>query len=139
MIRPWQPSDPGRWAELNLADPAPDGSLPKGATVADVLAWALVIPGAADPIEGIVDAVTLELKALADLLADRRAAAVLHLLGKRLDAAMLLLKWIDNREQMPREPGEEEDEGGEGGATDAAPPFDPEATQDAPPSDRGTK
>ncbi len=136
MIRPWQPSDPGRWAELNLADPDPSGALPKGATIADVLAWALVIPGATDPIEGIVDSVTIELKALADLLPDRRTAAVLLLLGKRLDAAMLLLKWIDNRERMPREPGEEEDEGG---ATDAAPPFDPEATQDAPPSDRGIK
>lgn len=52
---------------------------------------------------------TLELKALADLLPDRRAAAVLHLLGKRLDAAVQLLRWIDNRERMPLEPGEDED------------------------------
>lgn len=132
MIRPWQPSDPGRWAELNLAEPDPGGALPNGALVGDVLAWALVIPGAPDPIEGIVDAVSLELRALAELMADRRAAAVLHLLGKRLDAAMLLLKWIDNREKMPTDIPDEDD------APTDAPPFDPEATVDAPSSDRGT-
>jgi hypothetical protein len=134
----WEPSDPARWAVLNLADPDPTGAIPKGATVADVLAWALVCHGAADPIEGIVDAVRLELAALADLLPDRRAADVLRVLGKRLDAAMLLLKWVDNREKMPIVPGENEEEP-PGEPTDPPPPaFDAEITVDAPPSDRGT-
>jgi hypothetical protein len=138
----WEPSDPARWAVLNLADPDPTGAIPKDATVADVLAWALVLPGSDDVVNGIVDAVRLELSALADVLPDRRAADVLRVLGKRLNAAMLLLKWTDNRAKMPLEPGENEEHGEEiapGAATDPPPPaFDPEITVDAPPSDRRT-
>jgi hypothetical protein len=134
----WEPSDPARWAVLNLADPNPTGAIPKGATVADVLAWALVLPGSDDVVNGIVDAVRLELSALADLLPDRHAADVLRVLGKRLDAAMLLLKWTDNRAKMPIEP-EENEEKPPGEPTDPTPPaFDAEVTVDAPPSDRGT-
>lgn len=62
----WTPSDPTRWAHLNLADPDPAGALPKDALVADALAWALVPPGAADPVEGIVDGVRAELAGLAE-------------------------------------------------------------------------
>jgi hypothetical protein len=134
----WEPSDPARWAVLNLADPDPTGAIPKDATVADVLARALVLPGSDDVVNGIVDAVRLELSALADLLPDKRAADVLRVLGKRLDAAMLLLKWVDNRAKMPIEPGENEEEP-PGEPTDPEPPpCDPEVTVDVPPSDRGT-
>ena len=63
----WEPSDPSRWAHLNLADPDPAGALPKDALVADALAWALVPAGATDPVEGIVDGVRAELAALAEV------------------------------------------------------------------------
>jgi hypothetical protein len=99
----WEPSDPARWAHLNLADQDPSGCLPQGALVADVLVWALALPGAVDPVEGIVDGVRVELAALADVLSERRVATVLLMLGRRLDAAMLLLRWTDNRAQMPTE------------------------------------
>lgn len=96
----WKPSDPSRWAHLNLVDPDPAGALPKDALVADALAWALVPPGATDPVEGIVDGVRVELVVLADLLGAQHGAGVLLLLARRLEAAMLLLRWTDGREKM---------------------------------------
>ena len=48
---PWEPSDPTRWAHLNLCDPPEGGILPRDAFVPDALAWALVLPEADDPIE----------------------------------------------------------------------------------------
>src|SRR5262245_56418808 len=96
----WEPSDPARWAHLNLADPDPAGALPKDALVADALAWALVPTGATDPVEGIVDGVRAELAALADVLGKQQVAGVLLLLARRLEAAMLLLRWTDGREKM---------------------------------------
>jgi len=135
----WEPSDPTRWAELNLEDPDPSGKLPKGARVPDVLAWALVCPGAVDPVEGIVDGVRVELSALADVLTERRVADVLLMLGRRLEAAMQLLRWIDNRERMPMEDDEEPPPSAPTSeepppATLAEPAEDVEETSDVPPS-----
>src|SRR3954467_7901716 len=84
----WEPSDPTRWAHLNLADPDPAGALPSDALVADALAWALVPPGATDPVEGIVDGVRAELAALAGVLGEQHVADTLLLLARRLKAAM---------------------------------------------------
>ena len=119
----WKPSSPERGSVLGLADPDPSGSLPKGATVADVLAWALALPGCDDIITGIVEAVSVELAALATATTDRQSAQVMILLGRRLDAASLLLRWADNRAPMPKEydpDAETQTEGpGEGGEPDA--------------------
>jgi hypothetical protein len=52
---------PERDGVLGLLDFDRTGTLPKGATVIDVLAWALSLPGAEDVITGMVDAVSLEL------------------------------------------------------------------------------
>jgi hypothetical protein len=38
---PWEPSNPTRWAHLNLSDPPETGILPPDALVPDALAWAL--------------------------------------------------------------------------------------------------
>ena len=100
---PWKPSNPGRWAHMALEDPDPSGALPPRAMVADVLAWALVPPGAVDPIEGIVDGVRVELAAFADALGARPVSEGLRMLCRRLEAALKLLRWIDNRERMPFE------------------------------------
>jgi hypothetical protein len=59
-----------------------------------------VPPGATDPVEGIVDGVRAELAALADVLCKQQVAGVLLLLARRLEAAMLLLRWTDEREEM---------------------------------------
>jgi len=91
---------PDRGGPLGLLDPDPTGALPKGATVIDVLAWALMTPGSDDVVSGMVDAVSRELTALATAQ-DQPTADVLTMLGRRLDAAMLLLKWADNRAKMP--------------------------------------
>jgi hypothetical protein len=77
--------------------------MPKGARVPDALAWALVCPGAADPVEGIVDGVRVELSALADALGACPVADAVRILIRRLEAAMQLLRWTDNRERMPME------------------------------------
>lgn len=132
MNRPWGPSDPGRWSMLGMADPDPSGVLPKDARTAEALAWALCVPGAADPVEGILDAVRIELDAIASVLPSRPVADALNLLSRRIDVAALLLRRADNRERNPMDL-----EGADDAPTDA-PPFDPETTQDAPPSDRGT-
>src|SRR5689334_19380679 len=120
----WEPSDPARWAHLNLADPDPAGALPKDALVADALAWALVPPGATDPVEGIVDGVRAELAALAEVLGKQQVAGVLFLLARRLDAAMLLLRWTDGREKMLLEAPEPVDE-----PLSAAPPEPAERSE----------
>jgi hypothetical protein len=122
---PWEPSDPARWAHLNLSDPPENGILPKDALVPDALAWALVSPEADDPIEGIVDGVKIELEALADSLKERGIGAMLGLLARRLDVACILLRYTDNRSPMPTEPADPpEDE-------PTSDSVDPEITRDA--------
>jgi hypothetical protein len=136
---PWKPSDPARLDQLGLEDPDPSGSLPKGARIADVLARALVAPGSADPVEGIVDGVRIELAALADALHVRESsiADTLVSLARRLWAAMQLLRWTDNRERMPLEEDEEEPPPSPSPAP-AEPPVsseDMEETRDAAPDE----
>jgi hypothetical protein len=104
----WEPSNPERGGVLGLLDADPTGALPKGATVVDVLAWALSLPGSDDVVTGIVDAVSVELAALAEVTPERRIADVMLMLGRRLDAATLLLKWADNRVKMPTDDDDEE-------------------------------
>jgi hypothetical protein len=106
---PWRASNPDRWSILGLADPDPAGRLPKGGGVADLLARAAVLPGSADPVQGIVDAVTSELVTLAEYLPDRKTADTLRMFAGRLEAAMQLLRWADNREEMPKEEEPEDD------------------------------
>jgi hypothetical protein len=118
------PGNPDRWSMLGLDDPKPDASLPKDGQTADLLAFALVLPGAEDPVEGIIDGVRVELAAMAEGAPSRANADALMLLGRRLDVAMLLLRRSDERAPMPpeydpdavtqtagpAEPPEEEDE-----------------------------
>jgi hypothetical protein len=106
----FKPSDPGRWAFLGLADPDPSEGLPSPAMTADVLAFALVLPGSLDPVEGIVDGVRVELTALADLLQEHPASDVLKMAARRLEAAMILLRRHDEREPTPREETDAPDE-----------------------------
>src|SRR5262245_21264759 len=106
MSMPWSPSDPTRRAVLGLADPTPSGDLPQGATVADVLAWALLLPSAVDPVEGIVDAARVELRALASVLEQKPLADLLAIIERRLSAALTLLRYCDGREPMRFEPEE---------------------------------
>jgi hypothetical protein len=96
-------TDLPRWAELGLADPLPDERMPEQGSTADLLAWALVAPGADEPIAGIVDGVRVELAALADAAPSLPVAAVLVLLSKRLAVASLLLRRADERAPTPRE------------------------------------
>ena len=93
------------WAELGLADPPEDGRMPSQGQTADLLAFALVLPGADDPVLGIVDAVQVELRALAGLLLEDTGVAgdVLLLLANRLAVASLLLRRADGRAPTPRE------------------------------------
>jgi hypothetical protein len=105
----WERSaSPERGGVLGLLDPDPTGALPQGATVVDVLAWALCLPGSDDIVTGIVDGVSLELAVLTGVVPDHRVAQVMTMLGRRLDAASLLLKWADNRTKMPSENDDEE-------------------------------
>jgi hypothetical protein len=116
-------TDKPRWAELGLADPLPDASLPEQGQTADLLVYALTLPGADDPVTGIVDAVQVELRALAGMLEESGAGDLLLMLSNRLAVASLLLRRVDGRAPMPPEydPDDEEtkdaapDEG-EGGA-----------------------
>ena len=127
---PWEPSDPTRWAHLNLADPPEAGILPGDALVPDALAWALVSPKAGDPIEGILEGVKIELTALADAMEARGVAAMLGLLARRLDVACLLLRYTDGRARMPLESDEPEEPAPES-AEPAPASADPEITRDA--------
>jgi hypothetical protein len=99
-----------RWSMLGLADGRPDERLPEQEGTADVLAAALMAPGAEDPIEGIVEAVRVELGALAALMPDREVQETLRLLCRRLDAALLLFRRCDNRAPMPLEREPEADQ-----------------------------
>lgn len=123
---PWEPQEPARWSLLGLRDGEPHARLPEDGSTADVLAWALVIPGATDPVEGMVDSVRVKLAALSDALQkrERHVADALHMLERQLGAAMLLLRRCDGRapppakdenelaaerlERAPPEPGREE-------------------------------
>lgn len=112
---PWHPANPGRWAALNLADPDPTapGYPPQGGTIADGLVWAIVEPGADDPVVGIVDAVRTQLTAIAHLMGDRMGAVpdMLLSLERKLATAVKLLAFTDEREPMPLDPSGEETEG----------------------------
>jgi hypothetical protein len=145
---PWKPSDPTRWAHLNLEDPDPSGEMPKKARVPDALAWALVAPGAEDPVEGIVDGVRLEIAAAAEVrrTGEPHLADMLTMWGRRLDAAMQLLRWIDNRERMPMENDFEEPPSAAEPTPGEPPPAEPqedpedvEVTRDAAPSSDAPK
>ena len=125
---PWEPSDPARWAHLNLSDPPDNGILPRDALVPDAIVWALVSPEADDPIEGIVEGVKIELEGLADAMEERGIAAMLGLLARRLDVACLLLRYTDNRSPMPLESDEPEEPAPESADPESA---DPEITHDA--------
>jgi hypothetical protein len=59
--------------------------------------WALTLPGAIDPIEGLIDAARLELAALADAAPSKVIADAINFVGRRLDVAMILLARCDNR------------------------------------------
>ena len=105
--RPWKTSaTPDRWGQLGLGDPDPSGYLPKEASVADALVRGLIAPGSADPVEGIVDGVRIELAALA-VGAAPAISDTLTALTRRLGTATQLLRWCDNREPMPVENDEE--------------------------------
>jgi hypothetical protein len=97
------PPDKPRWAELGLADPPEDGSLPEQGQTADLLAFGLVLPGAEDPILGIVDAVQVELHALAGRLEETGAGDILLMLSNRLAVASLLMRRADGRIPTPPE------------------------------------
>lgn len=94
-------TDLPRWAELGLADPPEDGRLPEQGQTADLLAFALVLPGADCPITGIVDAVQVELRALAGMLEETGAGDILLMLSNRLAVASLLLRRVDGRAPEP--------------------------------------
>lgn len=113
-------TDLPRWAELGLADPPKDGRLPEQGQTADLLAFALVLPGADDPVLGIIDAVEAELRALAGMREETGAGDILLMLSNRLAVASLLLRRADERAPTP-------------------PAYDPdnEVTRDAAPDDEG--
>jgi hypothetical protein len=129
MSEPWKPSNPDRWVQLGLADSKPDARLPEQGSTADLLAWALTLPGAVDPIEGLIEGARLELSALADIAPTPAIAAAINFIVRRLDVAALLLARCDNRVPPPPEydpdaaeapaPGEQE--------PPAAPPPAPKA------------
>ena len=119
---------------LGLADLPSTPRMLERATNADVLAYALVLPGAADPVEGIVDAVRVELTALAPMLQERGAGDVLQLLARRLETAMVLLRRADSREPTPPEDGADPSASPPDGSTMPAPDaVEDLPTQDAPP------
>lgn len=86
-----------RWSMVGLA--YPPTSPP---TTSDLLALALMPPGSEDPVEGIVDAVRIELLAFASV-AQGPLRDLLTALGARLQAAITLLRRTDHREAMPPE------------------------------------
>jgi hypothetical protein len=94
-------TDLPRWAELGLADPPPDARMPEQGQTADLLAFALVLPGADCPITGIIDAVQVELRALAGMLEATGAGDLLLMLSNRLAVASLLLRRVDGRAPEP--------------------------------------
>jgi hypothetical protein len=134
MSSPWKPSDPTRWSMLGLAEP-PDLSLPKRGQTADVLAYALMLRGAEDPIEGILHGVQVELEALADTLITRQVADELILLAQRIAVAVLLLLRCDNRSSMP--PEHDPDAPTATVASDEGEEEDVEVTRDADPANGG--
>jgi hypothetical protein len=134
---PWRPSDPARWAILGMGDPPPNDAFPRKGHTADLLAYALTLPGAEDPVSGIVSSVIVELLAFSDLFQESKGD-VLLMLARRLQVAMVLLARTDNRAPMPME-DEEEPPPVEPTEPPAAPdelPVDPddvEVTRDAGP------
>jgi hypothetical protein len=121
MSAPWKPGDPSRWSRLGFADPPGDGRELHRAQTADMLAYALVMRDARDPILGIIDAVRVELEAMAAVMPVSLgpSAQVLHLCGRRLEAAMALLERCDGTAAAPPEREWEDEE-----TRDAAPTND---------------
>lgn len=83
-MRPWEPSNPDRWAFFGLADPHPSGTVPVSATTGDLLVYALTLPESQGPVEGIVDAVRVKLTAVADLLGEHIVSGLLKMQVRRL-------------------------------------------------------
>jgi len=77
--------------------------LPELGSTADVLAFALVLPFAEDPVVGIIDAVHVELYVLAGMLEETSAGDLLLMLSNRLEVASLLLHRVDGSAPRPRE------------------------------------
>ncbi len=96
---PWDGSPADRFSHLGLADHPVGGGLPPDLTVADLLAWALMAPGAVDPIDGILEGVAMELQVLA--MAMPSASGSIDMMVRRIRAAIKILRWSDNRERMP--------------------------------------
>src|SRR4051812_1782505 len=101
---------PCRNAILGLADV--DGEIPDDATVADLLAWAIVPDFAEDVVIGLIDAVRADLTVLALHAGIAVEKEVLQQLVRRLRVAVLLLDMADGRTPIPvAEPPAEEEEG----------------------------
>src|SRR5262245_23654259 len=95
--------DKPRWAELGLQDPRDNAQLPEHGSTADLLAFALVLPGIDCPVTGIIDGVMVELAALARLLEETGTCDLLLLLSNRLAVVSLLLRRVDGRAPSPPE------------------------------------
>jgi hypothetical protein len=93
---------------LGLEDRKPDNRLPEQGSTADLLAFSLVLPGATDPVEGMIEAARVELAALAEAAPSKVMADAINLIGWRMDVAMLLLARCDYRVPMPEEHDGEE-------------------------------
>jgi hypothetical protein len=84
-------------------------SIPEDAPVADALAHGLCAPYVDDAVEGIVEGVRVELEGLASAVYARPLSGTLDMLARRLATAIKLLRWCDNREQMPTDELPEEE------------------------------
>jgi hypothetical protein len=58
--------------------------MPEQGATADLLIFALIAPGAADPIEGMIHAAQIELAALANAAPTRAIAEAINFVGRRL-------------------------------------------------------
>jgi hypothetical protein len=103
MTTPCKPSDPARWSMLGLADPLQSPHRLEHAQTADLLAYARMLPGSKDPVEGIVDGVRMELEALAGSQLTDEFTGQYTLPAQRPNVAMRLLRRCDNRAPTPAE------------------------------------
>lgn len=103
---------------LGLTEPEPKEMIPAKASTAGLLAFAILCPGAEDPVEGMVNGTRAELAALALMLAEGPVANILDRRVRQLDVAMALLRRTDCRDTMPTdeldEPEEEQEAREEG-------------------------
>jgi len=89
---PCAATDFPRWAELGLDDPSRDERIPRKGQTADILMWALRVPGSTDPVKGILNAVAADFHSLSHLLAGS---------ARRIDAALLLMERADGEAPTP--------------------------------------